>query len=123
MRYANDIVVAIDTIRTYLQQPTSDDEIQKQILLDAVDRQLTIVAEAAGNLSRELQALRPDIDWVAISGFRRRLVHQYWAYSREIAASVVETRLEPLRIAMGDELAKVQREATEATQAADEDST
>ncbi len=112
MRFATDIVDAIDTVRTYLKQAESDDETQRKILIDAVDRQLTIVAEAAGQLSSELQARRPGIDWAAIRGFRQRLVHRYWEYDRNIANSVVNVHLEPLRVAMVAELEPVEQQTS-----------
>jgi uncharacterized protein with HEPN domain len=110
VRFATDSVDAIDTVRTYLEQPESDEETQKKILIDAVDRQLTIVAEAAGQLSSELRARRPEIDWAAIRGFRQRLVHRYWEYDRDIANSVVNVHLEPLRVAMIVEMESVEQE-------------
>lgn len=48
-----------------------------EIVQDAVIRQLEILGEAAGRISRETCALYDDIPWQRITGLRHRLIHDY----------------------------------------------
>ncbi|BBX87953.1 HepT-like ribonuclease domain-containing protein [Mycolicibacterium aubagnense] len=96
-RYAQNIVAAIDTITRYQSEHRPQTELEEQIHVDAVDRQLIIVAEACGKLSGELKARHPSVDWKAISGFRTNIVHKYWKFDRSIADSVIAVHLDPLR--------------------------
>lgn len=82
-RYAGDIVEAIDTIVRYQSEHHPETELEEQIHVDAVDRQLIIVAEACGKLSAALKDRHPGIDWKAISGFRTNIVHKYWQLDRK----------------------------------------
>ncbi|MDT8369695.1 MAG: HepT-like ribonuclease domain-containing protein, partial [Longimicrobiales bacterium] len=44
----------------------------------AVVRQLEILGEAAGRVSRELTSASPEIPWSDITGMRHRLIHDYF---------------------------------------------
>jgi uncharacterized protein with HEPN domain len=45
---------------------------------DAILRQLTILGEAAKQVSAEYRAAHPEISWQKIAGFRDVVVHQYF---------------------------------------------
>lgn len=50
---------------------------QQSLVQDAVIRNLQVLAESAGRISPENQALRPEMPWQQVRGFRNILVHQY----------------------------------------------
>lgn len=50
---------------------------KSSLIQDAVIRNLQILAEFAGRISPEHQALSPEVPWQQVRGFRNILVHQY----------------------------------------------
>lgn len=47
------------------------------LVQDAVLRRLQTMAESTQRLSNEVKAQAPEVDWRALSGFRKVLVHDY----------------------------------------------
>ncbi len=69
----------------------------------ALARLLEIVGEAAGKVSREFRAERPDLPWNEMSGLRNRLAHAYFDVDIEVLLDIVAkdlprliARVEPL---------------------------
>jgi hypothetical protein len=48
------------------------------VVQDAVIRELEIVGEAAGRLSKSFVSDHPEIPWKEITGIRHRLIHDYF---------------------------------------------
>lgn len=57
------------------------------VLQNAVVRELEIIGEAAGRLSKAVVAAHPEIPWKAMTGIRHKLIHDYF----EVDPSVVWT--------------------------------
>ena len=78
-----------------------------EITQDAVIRQLEILGEAAGRVSRETCARFDDIPWLKITGLRHRLIHDYLGVDLGLIWAVVTVEIPkvtgPLQ-AMLDEL-------------------
>ena len=72
-----DMLVAARQVMSYVAGLTKEEFDQRQIVQDAVIRQLMIVGEAASRVSADYQAAHPDIPWAQIIGMRNRLVHGY----------------------------------------------
>ena len=51
--------------------------VTQTLVQDAVLRNLQILAESAGRISAETQALAPEIPWQQVRGFRNFVVHEY----------------------------------------------
>jgi uncharacterized protein with HEPN domain len=58
---------------------------------------LQTLTEVTQRISEELKASHPEIDWIAIAGFRNRLVHGYLTVNLDIVWSIVENHLGPLQ--------------------------
>lgn len=54
------------------------------MLQDAVVRQLEILGEAAGRVSRYFADDHPEIPWGDITGMRHRLIHDYFEVDAEL---------------------------------------
>ena len=63
---------------------------------------LQTMAESTQRLSDALKDTHPEVDWIAISGFRNRLVHGYLAVNFDIVWNVIEQYLPGLRQAASD---------------------
>lgn len=77
------------------------------VRLDAVVRQLAIVAEAAAHLPDDLSALEPDIPWADVRGIRIVLDHGYHRVDPAIVWRTVDRDLAPLRDAAARLLARL----------------
>jgi len=51
---------------------------QNTLIQDGVIRQIEIIGEATGRISKELQDSYPNIPWQDISGMRNKLIHEYF---------------------------------------------
>ena len=65
---------------------------------------LQTMAESTQRLSEPLKAAHTEIDWIAISGFRNRLVHGYLGVNIDIVWNVIENYLPGLKQAASDML-------------------
>ena len=51
---------------------------------------LTAVGEALNQVPKDVQALAPEIPWMAINGLRNRLVHGFWLIDTEIILHIAQ---------------------------------
>ncbi len=68
---------AIARVRRYVGRKRRAAFLADPLLQDAVIRNLEVLGEAAGRVSRELSAQHPHIPWRDIAGMRHRLIHGY----------------------------------------------
>jgi uncharacterized protein with HEPN domain len=66
---------------------------------------LQTMAESTQRLSETIKASHAEIDWLAIAGFRNRLVHGYLNVNVDILWSVIENYLPGLKLSVGQMLA------------------
>jgi len=65
-------------IQSYVEDVDKSDYAEDVVLQDAVVRQLEILGEAAGRVSRDFANDHPEIPWSDITGMRHRLIHDYF---------------------------------------------
>ncbi len=94
--YLDDILEAIQQIRSYLANQDEEAFTKDRKTQDAVIRNLEIIGEAAGNLPEQIQKTVPEIDWRKIKGLRNILIHEYFGINLPILWDVVQTKLGPL---------------------------
>lgn len=70
------------------------------LIQDAVLRNLHILTESSQRLSGPLKDTEPQVPWRQLAGFRNVVVHGYLGFDRDVAWSVVEQDLPPLRAAL-----------------------
>ena len=91
-----DIVRAARKIQQYAEgidrQAFTDDEMRR----DAIIRQITIIGEAASQLSDHARGLTSEIPWKQIVGTRHILIHRYWRTEVERIWEIVESHIDPL---------------------------
>ena len=68
-----------------------------QKTVDAVLRNLEIIGEAARFIPSEIKEKRPDISWLAISGLRNVIVHEYFGISVQIIWQTIQEDLPSLK--------------------------
>jgi uncharacterized protein with HEPN domain len=75
---------AIDRIDEAVSQSSLEDFKQNWVIQDAIIRELQIVGEAAGRVSKQLVTSHPEFPWREITGLRHKLVHDYFVVDLEV---------------------------------------
>ena len=65
--------------------------------VDAVLRNLEVIGEAAGHLSRAQAEIPCDIPWADVAGMRNILIHEYFGVDLGIVWQTIAADLPPLR--------------------------
>ena len=83
--YLLHILDAIESIEDYLTE-TDDDELFKQnrLVFDAVIRNLSIIGEAANNLSSDFVKKYPELPFKSMIGMRNVVVHDYFGINTKV---------------------------------------
>lgn len=68
--------------------------------VDAIERNIATIGEAANHLPETVTGALPGIDWQAIRGMRNILIHEYFGVENAVVRDVIETKLQPLDIAL-----------------------
>jgi uncharacterized protein with HEPN domain len=74
--------------------------VAESLLADAVCRNLEIIGEAAGKISREFRAANPQIPWRQMISARNILIHNYDGVDPEIVWGIVERDIPSLLAAV-----------------------
>jgi uncharacterized protein with HEPN domain len=82
--YLRHMLDAIDRVAEAVSRTTLRDFEKDWVIQDAIIRELQIVGEAAGRITRELTTSRPEIPWAEITGLRHKLVHDYFVVDLRI---------------------------------------
>lgn len=75
--YVRHMLDAIARLQRHIDEVEWEEFESSEIIQDAVIRQLEILGEAAGRISRETCARFPGIPWPQVTGLRHRLIHDY----------------------------------------------
>jgi hypothetical protein len=57
---------------------------------------LAVIGEALNEVPKDIQALAPEIPWVAIKALRNRLVHSFWLIDTGIILRIAQADIGPL---------------------------
>lgn len=97
------IADALNSAIRFVQGRRREDLDSDEMLAFALVHALQIVGEAAGKVSAETRAQRPDVPWLTIIGMRHRLVHAYFDINLDIlwttaaeAAPALLAQIQPL---------------------------
>lgn len=97
--YLRHILECLDAIEEYVADGRDaffDDRKTRQAAL----RELHELSESAQRLSEAIKEPHQDIPWLAISGFRNVIVHDYLGLNLERVWVIIERDLPPLRAAV-----------------------
>ena len=79
------ILTAIGNVQSFLEGKTLDDLYRDKILFYAVVKNIEIIGEAANNLTKDLQAQHPEVQWKDVISMRHVLVHDYYSIDARTA--------------------------------------
>ncbi len=95
--YLEDMLEAIDEIEEFLEEVSEEGFLGDRLIQSAVLQKLIVLGEAAGRVSREMQAVSPEIEWRTIVGLRNVAVHEYFAIQWRQIWMTARLDLPPLR--------------------------
>lgn len=97
--YLADIIQSCDRISEYVAGYTFATFSANDLLVDAVARNLEIIGEATKNVPANILAMRPEIIWSDVAGFRDVIVHQYFRVKLTVVWDAVSNEIDPIRTA------------------------
>jgi uncharacterized protein with HEPN domain len=95
--YVRHMLDAMDRLESYVKDLSLDELSTDWMRQDAIVRQLEILGEAAGRISRENCDRIPEIPWALVTGMRHRLIHNYFEVNLEMVFDTVVTKVPELR--------------------------
>lgn len=79
-----------EKIQKYTSTLDFDSFLDNEMVIDAVTRNFEIIGEAANRIDSDFKALFPHIEWLRITGFRNRIIHEYFGIDYEIMWAIIE---------------------------------
>jgi uncharacterized protein with HEPN domain len=107
--YLRHILDAISDIKRFMKGLTKQEFFENKEKQYAVLRALEIMGEATKNLSKELKAEHPEIQWSDIAGMRDKLIHQYFGVNIDLVWETVKKGLPEL----GNKISEMLRKTNE----------
>ena len=96
--YLSHLLDAICHIEDFSGTITSATELRDRPLERAgIERMLTIIGEAAKNISPELRKGKPQVPWKEIAGMRDKIVHHYFGVDYEAVYETIRQDLPDLK--------------------------
>ena len=99
--WVQDILAAIADIRADTAGMDFSGFSAQPAIVRSVLYSISVIGEAAKNLSNEFKSAHPDIPWRAIAGIRDRIVHEYFRTNTRRIWDVVTDDLDALEAALG----------------------
>jgi len=85
-------------VENFMHGVSKDDFFENREKQYAVLRALEIIGEATKNLSNELKAKNPSVDWKNIAGMRDKLIHAYFGVNLPLVWETVKKDLPQLKL-------------------------
>ncbi len=95
--YLKHVLDAISDIEKFMQGVSEEEFFGNREKHYAVLRALEIIGEATKNLSGELKAKSPEVDWKNIAGMRDKLIHAYFGVNLPLVWETVKKDLPQLK--------------------------
>lgn len=93
-----DILESIEKVERYIEGMNFVQFSEDEMTVDAVARNFGIIGEAAGRLNREKIVERfPEVEWRKVTGFRHKIVHDYFDIDVRIVWEILSHNLPKLK--------------------------
>ena len=105
--FIEDILESIDKIEQYIQGLSYDNFVEKQMVVDAVIRNLEIIGEASKNIPDDIKKKYSSIPWKRMVGLRNIIAHGYFGVDLSIIWEIIDKNLpetKPLIVEMYNNL-------------------
>ena len=95
--YLKDMLESIAAIESFLPGIDRDSFALDRKTYSATIRELEIIGEAAGKVSKEVRDMNVDIPWRLLTDFRNVLAHHYFGVNVDIVWDIVQRKLPELK--------------------------
>jgi len=82
--YLTEIIASMDKIERYLAGVSYEEFLRNDQMMDAVERNIEKIGEAAAAIPDEIRNIHPDVPWKTIVGLRNKVIHHYFAVDHEV---------------------------------------
>jgi uncharacterized protein with HEPN domain len=101
--YLSEMLRSMEKIERYMAGVSYEDFIIQEQLVDAVERNIEKIGEAAAAIPDSIRDRHPDVPWKTIVGLRNKIIHHYFAVDHEViyqiaTRNIPETRGQIARI-------------------------
>lgn len=79
-----DMLEGAEKILKYTLKLDYETFMDNEMVVDAVTRNFEIIGEAASRMDSDFKDKNPDIEWIRITGFRTRIIHEYFGIDYDI---------------------------------------
>ena len=90
------ILEAIAKVQRYTAGMNQEAFAADDLVVDAVQRNFTVIGEAARQVPVEIQRKHPEIPWALMQGMRNIIVHEYDAVKLDVIWRTIQNNLPPL---------------------------
>jgi uncharacterized protein with HEPN domain len=91
--YVRHMLDAVARLNRHAEGVDRDAFLADEMIQDAIIRQLEILGEAAGRVSRDTCARYAAVPWTEITGLRHRLIHDYLGVDLPLIWRVVQVEI------------------------------
>ena len=95
--YLADIIEAMAKIQRYTDGLTFESFAANEMAVDAVNRNLEIVGEAARSIPESIRNSNPQIPWQRMIGLRNMVIHAYFGIDLSIVWEIVRVNIPDTR--------------------------
>jgi len=82
--YLSEMLASMEKIERYMAGVSYGDFVRQEQLLDAVERNIEKIGEAAAAVPDEIRNTHPEVPWKTIVGLRNKVIHHYFAVDHEV---------------------------------------
>lgn len=91
-----DMLEAAKKIKLYTSGLNIKTFLDNDLVMDAVARNFEIIGEASGRIDTEYKKKNNNIDWIRITGFRNRIIHEYFGIDYSIMWTIITENIQDL---------------------------
>ena len=95
--YLSEIISSMDKIERYITGLSYDEFILREETIDAVERNIEKIGEAAAAIPDDVRNRHPEVPWKTIVGLRNKVIHHYFAVDHEVIWQIVTKNIPATR--------------------------
>ncbi|MDO8872704.1 MAG: DUF86 domain-containing protein [Methanoregula sp.] len=95
--YLSEILASMEKIERYIAGLSYEEFILRERTVDAVERNIEKIGEAAAAIPDEIRDRHPEVPWKTIVGLRNKVIHHYFAVDHEVIWQIVTKNIPATR--------------------------
>ncbi len=78
------MLAAMEKVERYIAGVSYEEFVRQEQLVDAVERNIEKIGEAAAAVPDDIRNRHPEVPWKTIVGLRNKVIHHYFAVDHEV---------------------------------------